>query len=133
MGRFRSSRRAPAPFLPAEAPGIERLDGSQVIFTDGSAEEVDLLVWATGFRPSFPFLDSSYILDEDNKSKLFIHTFHRELDDFFVAGLFEPAEGGVHPAALLLQPFFGALAGVGLWLAFFPRTSEALLRRTAER
>ena len=33
-------------------PGIERLDGSKVIFTDGSAEEIDLLIWATGFRPS---------------------------------------------------------------------------------
>ncbi len=39
-------------------PGIERLDGKRVIFTDGSAEEIDFLVWATGFRPSFPFIDS---------------------------------------------------------------------------
>ena len=46
-------------------------------------------------RPSFPFMDPSYILDEQGRSKLFIHTFHRELDDFFVVGLFEPAEGGV--------------------------------------
>jgi len=53
------------------------------------------LVWATGFKPSFPFIDSSYILDEQGRSKLFIHTFHRELDDLFVVGLFEPAEGGV--------------------------------------
>jgi hypothetical protein len=52
-------------------------------------------VWATGYRPSFPFIDQSYILDEQGKSKLFIHTFSRELDDFFVVGLFEPAEGGV--------------------------------------
>ena len=79
----------------AVKPGIERLDGKRVIFTDGSAEEVDLLIWATGFRVSFPFIDPSYILDEQGRSKLFIHTFHRDLDDFFVAGLFEPAEGGV--------------------------------------
>jgi cation diffusion facilitator CzcD-associated flavoprotein CzcO len=76
-------------------PGIERLDGKRVIFTDGSEEEVDLLIWATGFTPSFPFMDQSYILDEQGNSKLFIHTFHRELDDLFVVGLFEPAEGGV--------------------------------------
>ncbi|MFO7478419.1 MAG: NAD(P)-binding domain-containing protein [Methyloceanibacter sp.] len=79
----------------AVKPGVEKLDGKRVVFTDGSAEEVDLLVWATGFRVSFPFIDPSYILDEQGRSKLFIHTFHRELDDFFVAGLFEPAEGGV--------------------------------------
>jgi cation diffusion facilitator CzcD-associated flavoprotein CzcO len=79
----------------AVKPGVEKLDGKRVVFADGSAEEVDLLVWATGFRVSFPFIDPSYILDEQGRSKLFIHTFHRELDDFFVAGLFEPAEGGV--------------------------------------
>ena len=76
-------------------PGIERLDGARVHFTDGSVEEFDLIVYATGFRPSFPFMDQSYILYETGRSKLFIHTFHREFDDLFVAGLFEPAEGGV--------------------------------------
>jgi cation diffusion facilitator CzcD-associated flavoprotein CzcO len=76
-------------------PGIERLDGRQVRFTDGSGEEIDLLVYATGFRVSFPFMDPGYILDAEGRSKLFIHTFHRELDDLFVVGLFEPAEGGV--------------------------------------
>jgi hypothetical protein len=76
-------------------PAIERLDGKRVRFVDGSEEEIDLIVYATGFRPSFPFMDQSFILDEEGKSKLFIHAFHRELDDFFVVGLFEPAEGGV--------------------------------------
>ena len=76
-------------------PGVESLNGKTVRFVDGSEEEVDLLVYATGFRPSFPFMDQGYILDEQGRSKLFIHTFSRELDDLFVAGLFEPAEGGV--------------------------------------
>jgi cation diffusion facilitator CzcD-associated flavoprotein CzcO len=76
-------------------PGIEKLEGTRVRFTDGSEEEIDLLVYATGFSVRFPFLDPSHILDEHGRSKLFIHTFHRELDDLFVVGLFEPAEGGV--------------------------------------
>jgi cation diffusion facilitator CzcD-associated flavoprotein CzcO len=76
-------------------PDIERLAGNKVRFVDGSEEEIDLIVYATGFKPSFPFMDQGYILDEEGRSKLFIHTFHRELDDLFVAGLFEPAEGGV--------------------------------------
>lgn len=76
-------------------PGVERLEGNHVRFTDGSTEEIDLLVHATGFSPSFPFMDPSYILDAQGRSNLFLHTFHRELDDLFVAGLFDPAEGGV--------------------------------------
>jgi cation diffusion facilitator CzcD-associated flavoprotein CzcO len=95
-------------------PGIEKLDGKKVRFLDGSEEEVDLLIWATGFRPSFPFMDSSHILDAQGKSKLFIHTFHRERDDFFVTGLFEPAEGGVWQIAdyqaRLIATFIAALA-----------------------
>ena len=79
----------------AVKPGIERLDGKRVLFTDGSEEEIDLIVYATGFRVTFPFLDASHILDEEGRSRLFIHTFHRERDDLFVVGLFEPAEGGV--------------------------------------
>jgi len=70
-----------------------------VRFVDDSEEEIDLIVYATGFRASFPFMDQSFILDEEGKSKLFIHAFHRELDDFFVVGLFEPAEGGVWQVA----------------------------------
>ena len=61
----------------------------------GASEEFDLIVYATGFRPSFPFMDQSLILDSQGRSKLFIHTFDREHDDLFVVGLFEPAEGGV--------------------------------------
>jgi Flavin-binding monooxygenase-like len=80
-------------------PAIERLEGKSVRFVDYSEEEIDLIVYATGFRASFPFMDQSFILDEEGKSKLFIHAFHRELDDFFVVGLFEPAEGGVWQVA----------------------------------
>ena len=95
-------------------PGIERLEGKRIVFTDGSEEEIDLLVYATGFKPSFPFMDQSIILDGEGRSKLFIHTFHRELDDLFVVGLFEPAEGGVWQLAdyqaRLIASFIAACA-----------------------
>ena len=70
-------------------------DGKRVYFVDDTSEEIDLIVYATGYDISFPFMDRSYILDETGASKLFIHTFDRETDDLFVVGLFEPAEGGV--------------------------------------
>ncbi len=76
-------------------PGIERFEGKRVYFVDDTFEDVDMVIWATGYSISFPFMDDSYILDEQGRSKLFIHTFDREHDDFFVCGLFEPAEGGV--------------------------------------
>ncbi|MEM1367621.1 MAG: NAD(P)-binding domain-containing protein [Cyanobacteria bacterium P01_H01_bin.15] len=37
-------------------PEVEKLDGSSVWFVDGSREEVDLIVCATGYQVAYPFL-----------------------------------------------------------------------------
>ncbi|WP_203579163.1 flavin-containing monooxygenase [Microbacterium hibisci] len=37
-------------------PGIERIAGATVHFTDGTAREYDTILWATGFHSSLPFL-----------------------------------------------------------------------------
>ena len=41
------------------APGIERFDGHDVQFTDGSVRTFDTVVWATGFKATLPFLDAT--------------------------------------------------------------------------
>ncbi|MEU3163103.1 SDR family NAD(P)-dependent oxidoreductase [Streptosporangium sp. NPDC006930] len=38
--------------------GIARLDGSRVHFTDGQVDEVDHIIWCTGYRAVTPFLDT---------------------------------------------------------------------------
>lgn len=43
------------------APGITRIDGRTVHFTDGSAREFDTILWATGFRTTLPFLDPTLL------------------------------------------------------------------------
>ncbi len=43
------------------APGIARLDGLRVHFTDGTSGEFDTILWATGFRVSLPFLPEQAI------------------------------------------------------------------------
>ncbi|KOG22583.1 MULTISPECIES: flavin-containing monooxygenase [Streptomyces] len=37
-------------------PGIDRLDGMRVVFTDGTSEEADAIVYCTGYQMDFPFL-----------------------------------------------------------------------------
>jgi hypothetical protein len=37
---------------------VERLDGDGVVFADGSREQVDVIVWATGYDIAFPFFGS---------------------------------------------------------------------------
>ncbi|MGW0770100.1 flavin-containing monooxygenase [Streptomyces sp. NPDC002676] len=37
-------------------PAIDFLDGRRVVFTDGTSEEADAIVYCTGYRMAFPFL-----------------------------------------------------------------------------
>lgn len=39
------------------APGIERIDGHDVHFTDGTCRAFDTIVYATGFKVTLPFLE----------------------------------------------------------------------------
>ena len=38
---------------------FERLDGKDVVFADGSREQIDVIVWATGYDIAFPFFASA--------------------------------------------------------------------------
>jgi cation diffusion facilitator CzcD-associated flavoprotein CzcO len=60
-------------------PGIERLDGNRVVFTDGTADLVDLIVWATGYRVSIPFLSPRWRGADPERLPLYKRVFH--LDD----------------------------------------------------
>jgi hypothetical protein len=46
-------------------PGIERFDGLTVHFSDGTSDEFDTILWATGFHASLPFLDDSLLVKQE--------------------------------------------------------------------
>lgn len=73
-------------------PGIERLDGDGVIFTDGSREQVDVIIWATGYDISFPFFsDPSFQADDANRPPpLFKRIMKPDVPDLFYMGLAQP-------------------------------------------
>ncbi len=72
--------------------GIERLDGDGVVFTDGSREEIDVIVWATGYDIKFPFFaDPALQADADNKPPaLFKRIMKPDVPDLFYMGLAQP-------------------------------------------
>ncbi|MFI8090426.1 SDR family NAD(P)-dependent oxidoreductase [Streptomyces sp. NPDC086080] len=43
--------------------GIERFEGRRVCFTDGREDEVDHVLWCTGYRATVPFLDPELVPD----------------------------------------------------------------------
>ena len=72
-------------------PGVERFEGSKVHFRDHTAEPFDAVVWATGFRISFPFLDSSIVdWDTSQPPPLYLKMMHPRIDNLFFIGLFQP-------------------------------------------
>ncbi len=60
-------------------PGIDRFEGGGVVFTDGRRDAVDIIVWATGYRVSIPFLDARWLGPDPERLALYKRVFH--LDD----------------------------------------------------
>jgi len=74
-------------------PDIARLAGRRVHFVDGTSETIDLLVWATGYDITFPFLDIEYLNPSEGLPRLYKHVFHPEYDNLFVMGMITPDSG----------------------------------------
>jgi thioredoxin reductase len=74
-------------------PDIDRFEAREVVFTDGSRVTADLVVFATGYRIRFPFLDRAALNWQDGRPVLYRNVFHPERDDLFVAGLIQPDSG----------------------------------------
>ena len=51
-------------------PGIQRYDGNLVTFTDGSSVEAVVVVYCTGSRISFPFMDERLVSSRDYRVEL---------------------------------------------------------------
>ncbi len=71
-------------------PAVERLKGDCVRFVDGREEQIDIILCATGYKTSFPFLDPALVMTDDGAPRLFLNAFHSQHDRLFVAGLIQP-------------------------------------------
>ncbi len=89
-------------------PNIERLDGDSVEFADGTREPVDVLICATGYRISFPFLSEELLATNDNRLALYGKVVHPELDGLYFIGLIQPL-GAIMPLAELQAKWVAGL------------------------
>lgn len=81
-------------------PNIQQLDGDGVIFTDGSRERVDCIIYCTGYKVTFPFFQPEHIEAKNNELPLFHRVFHPRYPDLFFIGLLQPL-GAIMPLAEL--------------------------------
>lgn len=80
-------------------PGIDFFKDNTVYFTDGSTKEFDVIIFATGYKISFPFLDKQ-IIDFSNVTSvpLYLKMIHAHLDNLYFIGLCQP-QGCIWPLA----------------------------------
>jgi cation diffusion facilitator CzcD-associated flavoprotein CzcO len=72
-------------------PGIRELTGDSVLFEDGRREKIDIIVWATGYKISFAFFDSSFISAPGNRLPLFKRIMKPGIPNLFFIGLAQPS------------------------------------------
>jgi cation diffusion facilitator CzcD-associated flavoprotein CzcO len=79
-------------------PNIERLDGNEVRFADGSAEGIDVIVYASGYKISFPFFSPDVMKVDQNRMRLYRRVVHPDLTGLYFIGLIQPL-GAIMPLA----------------------------------
>ncbi|NP_001451.2 flavin-containing monooxygenase 2 isoform a [Homo sapiens] len=82
---------------------VKELTETSAIFEDGTVEEnIDVIIFATGYSFSFPFLEDSLVKVENNMVSLYKYIFPAHLDKSTLAciGLIQPL-GSIFPTAEL--------------------------------
>lgn len=93
-------------------PNIKALEGTHVRFDDDSVERVDAIIYATGYKISFPFFDDPALKpDKDNRFPLFKRMLIPGIDDLFFMGLAQPLPTLVNFAEQQSKLAAGFLAG----------------------
>ena len=72
---------------------ISHFEGKTVHFNDGSSEEIDLLVWATGYDINMPFLPVETYNWPDKLHSLFLRMVPAEFDDLLFVGYLNTPSG----------------------------------------
>jgi cation diffusion facilitator CzcD-associated flavoprotein CzcO len=74
-------------------PDVKELRGNRVAFVDGTEEDIDVMICATGYNITIPFIDKQHLNWKDGKPNLYWHVFHPIYDNLFVIGLIQPDSG----------------------------------------
>ncbi|MGI9586222.1 MAG: NAD(P)-binding domain-containing protein, partial [Acidimicrobiia bacterium] len=70
--------------------GISRMTSTGVIFADGDTEDFDAIIYATGYRISFPFLDDVSVVSSDNRIDLYKRIVPVDYPGLYFVGLIQP-------------------------------------------
>lgn len=74
---------------------LRAFEGRTALFADGRREELDVVIFATGYRRTLPILPAD-VHHEGDVASLFLNVVHRRHPHLFVVGFFE-TDGGAYP------------------------------------
>jgi dimethylaniline monooxygenase (N-oxide forming) len=119
----------------APRANIARLGEDWVQFADGTRVHADVVIYCTGYRISFPFLDPGLVAAPDNRIELYRRIFSPQHPTLAFVGLLQPI-GAIMPLAeaqsrLLADYLRGAyrLPSHGRMLADIRRENAAMRKR----
>ncbi len=92
-------------------PTIDRFCGDlRVRFADRSEEEVDLVIYCTGYKISFPFFDSAFFAAEQNRLRLYRRVAAVKHPGLYFIGFIQPL-GAIMPIAEAQSEWVADLLG----------------------
>lgn len=77
---------------------IQSFKNNQVVFEDGAQEKFDTIIYATGYKITFPFFETKVIDYENNPVELYNYCFHPQIHNLMFVGLLQPL-GCIWPLA----------------------------------
>ncbi len=90
-------------------PNIESFPGGRTVrFVGGGEEEIDLVVYCTGYKVTFPFFDEDLVSATDNRLPLYRRVVSVEHPGLYFIGLIQPL-GAIMPLAEAQAEWVGDL------------------------
>jgi cation diffusion facilitator CzcD-associated flavoprotein CzcO len=108
-------------------PNVSGLEGDSVRFEDGSTERIDVIIWATGYKISFPFFDPEFLSAPGNRLPLFKRVFKPGIDDLALIG-FAQAIPTLVPFVELQAKLVARYVGGDYALPSIPEMEEIIRR-----
>jgi dimethylaniline monooxygenase (N-oxide forming) len=95
----------------APKPNIARFTGGKAVrFVDGSEEEIDLVVYCTGYKITFPFFDPAVLAAPENRLPLYRRVVSVERPGLYFVGFLQPL-GPIMPLAEAQSEWIADLLG----------------------
>jgi cation diffusion facilitator CzcD-associated flavoprotein CzcO len=92
-------------------PNIDRFSGGRTVrFADGGEEEIDLVIYCTGYKITFPFFDEELVSAKENRFPLYRRVVSVEHPGLYFVGFIQPL-GAIMPIAEAQSEWVADLLG----------------------